>query len=429
MIIGICFSAKGQFVLDAQVRPRTEFRNGFKELNDPAVGPAFYTEQRTRLSASYIQDRFDIKVTAQDIRLWGSTTQPYKVDPNNSLHFSEAWGRFYITPELSVKMGRQIIRYHNERIMGSSNWQPQGRSHDAWVFSYLKKENGLRIDVGGGYNQSKPEPTNVQGTFYSITPNYKHMEYLWFTKEYDRMEVNAMMLNDGRQVAADSSIANRQMLGVMLDYDGEVLQFGGEAYYQTGKNAANTKVFSHMIGGYVTLKTDWTPLTLGVDYMSGSASGSSKDYSFQTMYGSNHKFYGLMDYFYVGNPHRHAGDANVTGLVDVYLQTQWMLAKNLTLKAHVHQFISPVEVIDVIDPDADFQQNLGTELDLVLTWKPLKAVTLQSGYSQMFATHSMEQIKGAVTGYQGDAGALNNWAWFMVDFHPELFRNEPKPNE
>ncbi|SHJ73459.1 Alginate export [Reichenbachiella agariperforans] len=418
---------QAQFIIDAQVRPRAEFRNGFKELNAPDEGPAFYTEQRTRLSVGFTQEKYKIKVTVQDVRMWGSTNQPYKTDDNNTLHFSEAWGQYFFTDKLSFKAGRQIIRYHNERFFGSSNWQPQGRSHDALLLIYEDLESGWKIDIGGAFNQNAYEPSLLQGTFYDGVVNYKHMEYVWLTKRLEKLEINAMALNNGYQNVTDSSGVAQQSFALLLDYKvNDRLKIGGESYLQMGKNRAGVDNSAHMLAAYATYKTDMTPIKLAVDYMSGTSYGSSKDHSFNSLFGSNHKFYGYMDYFYVANPHRMQGTVYNTGLLDFRIMTEWKTGANSSLKANIHQFFSPVDIVDINDVSQSYSSNLGTEIDLVMTWKLDPAVTINLGYSQMFATESMEQIKGTVTGYTGEASALNNWAWVMVDFRPQLFNSSKK---
>ncbi|MDZ7608893.1 MAG: hypothetical protein U5K79_25710 [Cyclobacteriaceae bacterium] len=49
----------------------------------------------------------------------------------------------------------------------------------------------------------------------------------------------------------------------------------------------------------------------------------TNDKSFNPLYGTNHKFYGYMDYFYVGNSHGQVGNGTTSGLID--------LIKNLIL--------------------------------------------------------------------------------------------------
>ena len=188
-------------------------------------------------------------------------------------------------------------------------------------------------------------------------------------------------------------------------------------YYQGGKNGADTKVSGLLFTIHGTYTTDVTPLTLGFEYLSGTSRGEDKDKSFNPLYGTNHKFYGFMDYFYVGNYHGQAGGGRTSGLIDIHLKTKFKLGQKSNLGANLHYFASPVKVYQGIGPSGDtYGSTLGTEIDLVYTLVLTKDVKFNLGYSQMFATETMEAVKGG-----GDKSAMQNWAWAMIAFKPQLF--------
>src|SRR5690606_1080124 len=85
-------------------------------------------------------------------------------------------------------------------------------------------------------------------------------------------------------------------------------------YLQTGR--INDKPLNaFQVGGSASLnvKGNWTT-GVGFEYLSGNRQGavSTVQRSFTPWFGTNHKFNGNMDYFYVGN------HLNSTGLVDGY---------------------------------------------------------------------------------------------------------------
>jgi hypothetical protein len=49
-----------QFSVTGELRPRTEFRNGFKRLKSEGTDPAFFIEQRSRLYFDYELDRISL---------------------------------------------------------------------------------------------------------------------------------------------------------------------------------------------------------------------------------------------------------------------------------------------------------------------------------------------------------------------------------
>ena len=48
-----------QFTLSAEVRPRSEYRNGFKTPTSDDKDAAFFTEQRSRLYLDYAEEKYN----------------------------------------------------------------------------------------------------------------------------------------------------------------------------------------------------------------------------------------------------------------------------------------------------------------------------------------------------------------------------------
>ena len=403
-----------QLTIGTQIRPRAEFRNGFKTLSGEGRDPAFFIEQRSRLFADYNADVFQVKLNVQDVRIWGSTSQIYKSDPTLT-NVYEAWGRYRFNPNWSVKIGRMDLDYDNARFLGDLDWAAQGRSHDAFLISFKNDSSDFQIDVGGAFNQTGFEPTKLSETFYTGVNNYKTMQFAWLHKKTAGGDFSFLFHNDGRQVASDSSTAMRQTYGLLGSGKVGGLLVGGEFYFQGGKIGADTDVSAFLASAFVTLKTNVTPLTLGFDYLSGTSINDDKYKSFNPLYGTNHKFYGYMDYFYVGNAHGQQG--NIAGLLDVHLKTRFKTGRKSSLVANTHVFSSAADLYNPTDLDQSESKYLGTELDLVFNMTLDKNVNFNLGYSQMFAGESMELVKSA----PGEHTAFNNWVWFMVNFNPTIF--------
>ena len=136
--------------------------------------------------------------------------------------------------------------------------------------------------------------------------------------------------------------------------------------------------------------------------------------SFAPLFGTNHKFNGWMDYFYVGN---HAGSV---GLTDLFAKVGYQKDKFSALLIP-HFFMSAATIIDGAGNEMD--NYLGTEIDIAFGYKIAKTINLKAGYSHMLATDSMEILKG------GDSGVTNNWAWIMFTFKPNLFSYKAPPVE
>jgi hypothetical protein len=420
-LFGIISLLGQELTVGVQVRPRAEFRNGFKTLTEDNRDAAFFVEQRTRLWTDFKTSKFRVRINLQDVRTWGSVDQIFKSDPN-LFNIHEGWGEYYFNPKWSVRLGRMVLSYDNERFLGGLGWAAQGRSHDALVFYHKNDSAKFQFHAGVAFNQTTDpiEPARLFGTLYNGVSNYKHMQFAWFQKQFDKTEVALLFQNDGQQVltSADTMVANRQTYILSADHQGSGWDLGGEFGFQGGKNKANTSVSALLASVYFTWKTNLTPITIGIDHLSGTSIDDTKDKSFDPLYGTNHKFYGYMDYFYVGNFHGQA--ATSSGLNDIFLKTNWTLGSKTTLAADLHFFSSPVPLADPENITSEIDKYLGTELDLVITWKPTKSVVINLGYSQMWAGSSMEAIKAT----PGDHRALNNWAWLMVDFAPVIFQKD-----
>lgn len=420
-------SALAQFELGAQVRPRAEYRHGFKRLLKEGEEAAFFTEQRTRILGLYEKEKVRLGFSFQDVRIWGETGQINKSDALTSFH--EAWGEYLFTPKLSFKAGRQEFDYDDARILGNLDWAAQGRSHDAILFKYL--DSSWAFHAGFAFNQEDgpPEPAKLTGTFYDDPagggfvslggglPNPKHLDFLWFSKQMKSFTFSALILNTGWQMP-DTTVNFLWTLGINPALKiNKNIKADGSFYYQTGKDRAD-KETSAWLGSvnltYTGVKK--VVLTLGGDYLSGTGPNSSPGESnaFEPLFGTNHKFYGWMDYFYVGNPHAQGG--RTIGLIDPYIKSKITISSESNLMVHVHQFVSPVDILLPENANETLGRNLGSEVDLIYTHSFSKPFALMAGYSHMFATKSMEAIKG------GDADRTNNWAWLMLIFKPSLFK-------
>lgn len=409
LTVGTIQFSYGQFTLSGEIRPRAEFRNGFKTLNTEANDPAFFIEQRSRINFGYKNEKLGFRLSLQDVRIWGNAAQIYKTDPALT-NVYEAYGEYYFTPQTSIRVGRQALDYNNARFLGDLDWAQQGRSHDAVLFM-LNDSSGWKLHVGAAFNQNVPfEPGQLSGTVYTGVNNYKTMQFVWAHKDWTTASASLLIHNDGRQLP-DSSIAFRQTYGFIGTKQLASVSLSGELYYQGGKNQADLDVNAWLVAVNATINTALTPLTIGVDYLSGSDANATTDQSFNPLYGTNHKFYGFMDYFYVGNNHGQGG--KTAGLLDFYLQSKFKLGKKSALIAHFHHFQSPTTVYSTEGTGEELSTVLGEELDLVYNINLSEEVNFKLGYSHLFSSESLEAVKGGV-----ERQGQNQWAWAMLTFTP-----------
>lgn len=406
--LGFTKQALAQFTLSGEIRPRAEYRDGFKKLLPKEADAAFFVEQRSRLNALFVSEKFDVYISLQDVRNWGAVSQVYKSDPSLQ-NLYQAWAAYKFNARNSLAVGRMELDYDNVRILGNLDWAAQGRSHDLVKYEY--KGEGIKLHVGAAFNQdaATPEPVKLSSTFYGVPGSYKALQYAWFHKDWEKSGLSALLINNGVQAAADSSVnfsqtagfyGTRKLSNVSLEYD---------AYYQFGKNAAGVDAAAYMVGVNATFFSSKPHnVSVGFDYLTGDKSTSpDKDEAFNPLYGTHHKFYGYMDYFYVGNAHKNKG------LIDIFAKAKFKTGAKSSLLAHVHQFLTESKI--TTESNEDLSSTLGTELDLVYIQNIAPGVVLNVGYSRMFHTESLEFVKDVPDPKSA------SWAWVMIGFKPTLF--------
>jgi len=396
-----------QVEITGEFRPRTEYRNGFNTLKKANESVGFGTALRSRINFKFKNEDFETYLSIQDVSVFGENRPLKTEDSNNSFALFEAWAKIGITNGLSTKIGRQIIAYDNERILGAARWAQQGRTHDAFLLQHNSEK--LKIDLGLAYNQDHGNPSGFQstGNYFSTTGafSYKTMQYLWLNKQFNTSKISLLVLNNGFQEQNESSaIYNLTTYGTYFESNIEKFKLTLHAYGQSGKNPLGTKISKAYVwnveGNYKTSdKTSWG---LGMEVLSGKDSNTAENTAFSPLYGSNHRHNGLLDYFYVGN------HINTIGLKDIHISTQYDINHKTTLSAKGLYFTADKKL-----PSGD--QFLGTEIDLVLThqWKP--SIAIKSGYSQLFASKGMEELKN-----NNSPQKTQNWAWIMLTLKPKF---------
>jgi hypothetical protein len=352
-----------QIKISAQLRPRAEYRHGYKTLPVKDINPAFFISQRTRLNFDFTAKKFVLGISVQDVRTWGDVPQLNATDNRSSLH--QAWGQYFFTESFSLKAGRQEIVYDDARIFGNVDWAQQGRSHDAAILRW--KNDKIWVDAGFAWNQNKQ---NLYGTDYTIANNYKTIQYLWLHKNINSFGFSVLFLNNGMEHyrAADTTYKTyfSQTAGTRLSYKVGKFAMNGAFYYQGGTDKDNMALSAYYFAADVKFSFSETfAMLLGFEYLSGTSqkdlqdSTYKKNNSFTPFYGTNHKFNGHMDYFYVGNHYRSVG------LRDLYLSFIYK-KKRFSSVLTVHNFCSAAKILDPNDPTQNLANNLGLEAELMI---------------------------------------------------------------
>ncbi len=421
VIIGIIilftfgFYAEAQeFKLSADLKPRFEYRHGFGKLMIPNVDPEAFVSQRSRLIGIYNSSKVNFKISAQNVRVWGDVPTMTKAD--NFFKFHEVWGEIPLKEQkLWLRLGRQEFAYDDHRILGNVEWAQQARSHDAALLRYVPNEKH-QVHFAATWNSNNENLTKV---YYPNIAGYKTMQFLWYHGDFnENFAISFLALNIGREYLDTTNnttwIDNMQTIGPRITYKKDAFKAEAFAYYQTGKqNKADVNAMDISAFASYTFNEKFT-IGAGAEYLSGKATNdtTAEVKSFNPLFGTNHKFNGWMDYFYVGG--RHVGNV---GLMDIYFVLGYKKDK-FSAKVIPHLFSSAA---DIYNGNTQMDNNLGTEIDFTFGYKINDFVTLKGGYSQMLATESLEFVSGAATGSYKET---NNWAWLMFVIRPTLLHHK-----
>lgn len=406
---------KNEFSIDAQLRGRAEYRNGVLSPRYEGDLHSAFINSRARFSLGYKREHLQMKLSAQHVGVWGQDPQ---IDKNGRFIFNEAWAKLDFGKGVFAQVGRQSLVYDDERLLGSLDWNVAGRYHDALKLGYESKLHKLHLVLAFNQNDEK----TIGGTFYNPAKAqpYKTMQTLWYNGKWaDNFNASLLFMNVGyetghqiidketNKVIEEKGETNYMpTAGTYLTYTPGNWTLNGSFYYQFGKRKVGEsvkKVSAYMFGVKAAYKINrqWSVGIL-TDYLSGDPE-SSKASTFDPLYGTHHKFYGGMDYFYASAYNKGLWDKQLS--VDFKPDSRWALSLNY------HHFSTTYDV----RAEGDEGRSLGSEIDFQVDYVLMKDVKLTAGYSTMLGTKYMDVVKG------GSHKAWQDWGWLSLNINPRIF--------
>lgn len=404
------------FAVDAEMLTRGELRRGgLPETEDNATTKASFIQERTRLGVDYERGILKTHVTAQHSAVWGQAGK-------GSFYIYEAWAQFTVGHGLFAKVGRQTLSYDDERIIGSNDWAMAALYHDLLKLGWDGQSH--RVHVMLAYNQNS-ESVNGSTIYHKGDKPYKTMQNLWYHYQHPRVPFGASLLfmNQGLQSENDEELNinktyNQQLIGTYISYLPKNWSAEGSFYYQLGKNENGLDVRAWMtsVKGTYSPTPKWQ-IIAGYDYLSGDPyfavpPGGSIGLirhktirGFSPLYGSHHKFYGAMDFFYLSTYF----NGFTPGLQNSYVGLSFKPIQKLKLDATYHYFA-------IATNTDNLKESLGNEVEFKATFTPIKEVTLSLGYSYMHGSETMQILKRV------DHQRKLHWAWLSLLVKPRFLQ-------
>ena len=405
--------------IDAQLMSRGEIRQGgiSSEVEEKNENRSAFISNRARITVGYERDNLALKVAAQHQGVWGA-------EGGGKFNIYEAWAQIKANNGLFARLGRQELVYDDERILGNNDWAMAALYHDALKCGY--ENHGHKLHTVVAYNQNTK---NINGgTFYKDGSQiYKTMQTVWYHYDVPKIPLGMSLLfiNIGMQngTEEDYETTFQQLIGGYVNYKPKNLNLEAAYYHQMGKasldytskgslpiNAwmAAAKAsynFNNQLTGYV-----------GYDYLSGDKEFTvpghgqiglvqhSKMSAFTTTFGSTHKFYGAMDFFYVS---AYYGTFS-PGLQNLFAGAVYKPFKGLSLDASYHYLATATEL-------KGLEKTLGHEIELRASYKLMKDASISMGLSFMKGTETMEVLKRSTENKKLE------WGWLMLNVSPCIF--------
>lgn len=348
----------------------------------------------------------------------------------------------------SLKLGRQAISYDDQKVLGGLDWLQQGRRHDAAIFKFSNK--GWTADAGFAFNQNKelnvntvyngtttatstPAPATYPGG-YAVGTNgigsmYKSFQYLYVGKKFFCGDASLLYFNDnfsqfktvGGAPVYERDVWSRNTIGAYWNITiKRKLNLMGSYYHQGGHDKTGMELDANLASLTATYQVGRKLFVgPGIDYLSGNdgTKAATKNNRFDPLYGTPHKFWGYMDYFYVASPF------GANGLMNYFFKIKYNAKDNLSFTCDIHGFQSANKVTN--GAGGERTPYLGTEIDLVVKYGLTKMINIEAGYSFMQATDTMAsaQVKGNGAPI-ANPELSNHWAYVMLNITPNFLNKK-----
>ena len=357
-LFGMLIAEGNPLKFSGQVRQRFEMVD--KDFTDTT---SFNNQNylRTRFAVSFDNDDYSSFVQLQDSRVFGTETNTLKDGTADALDVHQAYFKLknLFGVPLTAKVGRFEAAYGPQRLMGAVGWHNIGRSFDGVIFNLTN--DFANVDF---FNFKQVEASTVNDNDdFNVRGAYAHLSLM------DGHKTQAFAIQDGDRMTF-GGYGKGVFAGVSYE-----LEFA----MQNGTESDDVNYGGMMYGLNAGYKIAGMTLSAGVDFVSGDDTTTTDvNESFNTLYATNHKYYGYMDYFL--NLPVHTGGL---GLSDIHVKMSGLKVAGHVVNVAYHMF------------NADqSEDSFGNELDITLVKKYADNVKIVAGYS-IFMPGKLKEENGA----------------------------------
>ena len=415
---------------DVQERVRWEikdnafdFNSGVRTINDDN-----WVLNRFRLGIG-VQPTDWLKVYAQvqDSREWLSDRADIPgvlgAEGDDSFDLRQAYIELSMN-EWGLKIGRQVLAFGDQRLIGPLEWSNLTRTFDAVRLTY--KGSNYTVDAfassvvvadRGSFNQSDTFNGNethreqVFSGLYFNTRAFAIADADLYALHLHQSGSTDFFTLGTRLKSKPAAPAPMQHDGKSMKHDGKTMMcpapaaspwdWDAEFAFQFGEvGGRDLTAFAGHIGAGYTIPGCPISSRIGLEYNYATGDGDPTDgdvETFQNLFPTNHIYYGFMDAFSWQNIH------------DLAVSWKTKPCKDVTARLDYHAFwladtndvwyrANGTTAVRPLSPAArNADSYAGSEIDLVVTWQARKELVIEAGASHFFAGS-----------YLGDTGAKSD---------------------
>ena len=374
----------------AQLRPRLLGETG-RKFRGGDLATTILT-QRSLLGATIAHaGGVAVKITFQDTRIWGedlSVPLPLRYENAKLFSIREAYADLpFFDKALTLRFGRQDVNWDNQRLLGAVDWLNRGAPINALRLMFKKGKFGAEV-LGSKLIESErfidgsvPEGRTDDVDLFGARMQYGFSPAFWFSLSH------LALYRKGPAPSWQTFGGNVWGNGI-----GGGLAYRGEFFAQVSPD--NDAIDSEFLGAInlaYTLKS--APMSPTISAWAEFISGG-----FQQPFGTNHKFYGELDFFLnIPANSQGLGLNDFGGGIALWLAKWEGPTKGVKFMANYHMLTSQ-------ESDARDNNVWGHEIDTKLIFWPLPLVSIRAFYGILLPENLARVMRGKTAAEQ--AGAL-----------------------
>ncbi len=367
--------------VSGQIRVREEYRSHLYSPTDPDGNERNdFTRLRTRLRFDFeVNEQLQAIVELQDIRLLGSEGSTTADAEGLDLKRAEMLIKDPFGLPAEIEIGRFVMFYGKQRVIGHLEWFDQGRTFDGFRIkaqgtSWFADLFGARINDLGASDEDDSDLVGIYAGTKELMSGLDVEGYILHTRDQRRGTSER-----GTQGTTGFTTFGSRLFGTCcgLEYETEILFQTGEVFDD------NLTAYGGVVAiGYKFEDCPMTPrLGFEVDYATGDRNGTDGDTEqLQVLFPTNHMHYGNADL------------AALSNLWDFRTSLGFQPSETVRVSLdHHHLSLQDEEGAWVnaggatIRPGAaGASRHLGEEVDLTVWWDAIENLELQFGWNHFF---------------------------------------------